>query len=258
MTDKAQQELQARQTNEVAATNDAGTIMTVISRAASDPETDVTKLERLLDMYERIDRDNARKQFWADFAEMQQNMPVITERGEIKVKGQLQSSYAKFEDIQKAVRPILKDYGFAMSFSLDSSSGMIAVTGRLAHRAGHVEETTFTLPPDTSGNKNQIQSYGSAQSYAQRYATIALLNIETRGMDDDGGSAVGPEPITQQQASEITDLLDSTGSDEQRFLKWVFGGRVPENASVSDIPQTMYQRCVTKLQEKLKQQGGEQ
>ena len=63
------------------------------------------------------------------------------------------------------------------------------ITAILSHREGHSEETTLTLDADKSGSKNAVQAVGSSISYGQRYAAVALLNITTRGMDDDGENA---------------------------------------------------------------------
>ena len=59
-------------------TADATSIMAVISRAASDPQTDVGKLERLTALYERIVANTAKAAFTAALSEMQPELPVIT------------------------------------------------------------------------------------------------------------------------------------------------------------------------------------
>lgn len=164
-------------------------IISVIERAATNPEVDIDKMERLLSMHERITERDAKSAFSSAMAEMQGDLPTISERGEIKVNGQLRSKYARFEDINEAVRPVLKHYGFAVSFKTHTDSQTISVTGILSHRQGHSEETTMQLPADLSGSKNTVQSVGSSVSYGKRYVLQALLNITTSGEDDDGQTA---------------------------------------------------------------------
>lgn len=161
-------------------------IISVIERAATNPDVDIDKMERLLDMQERIMERNAKSAFSAAMAQLQGELPTISEKGEIKVKGELRSRYARFEDINQAVRPIMQKYGFAVSFKVDTSDNFIRVTGVLSHREGHSEETTMQLPADMSGSKNTVQSVGSSVSYGKRYVLQALLNITTSGEDDDG------------------------------------------------------------------------
>ncbi|WP_409524602.1 ERF family protein [Pseudomonas sp.] len=63
------------------------------------------------------------------------------------------------------------------------------------------------LPLDTSGSKNAVQAVGSSTSYGKRYVMSALLNLTTRGEDDDG-HAVPTANVTSVQAAGITALLD--------------------------------------------------
>ena len=162
-------------------------VMLVIERVASNPDADIAKLERLIELKRTIDMDRARGEFFAAFAEMQGEIPEVTEKGEIKVEGSVRSRFAKNEDIQRVVKPILRRHGFALSFRNEWMADMKAlkVIGILSHRSGHSERDEFIAAADTSGSKNAIQALGSTRSYGQRYTTIALLNIATRE-DDDG------------------------------------------------------------------------
>src|SRR5260221_14458605 len=118
-------------TRELELPRDLAMYAQVIERAASNPDVDVDKLERLLNMQERILSKQAEIAFNAAFAEMQAEMPEITERGEIKVNGQVRSRYAKFEDINEAVKPTLKLHGFAITFKTQTDKNSVTVTGIL-------------------------------------------------------------------------------------------------------------------------------
>lgn len=169
--------------------SESASLMEVINRAATDPNVDVDKMERLLGMYERISERNAKVAFHTALAEMQPQLPIITERGAIKHGNKVISNYALWEDINEAIRPVLHGHGFALSFRTARDNQQVTVTAILSHREGHVEETTLTLDADNSGSKNAVQAVGSSISYGQRYAAIALLNITTQGRDDDGEKA---------------------------------------------------------------------
>lgn len=187
----------------------SASLMDVIGRAAADPNTDVDKLERLLGMYERITAQKAKASFTAALAEVQPKLPVIEEHGGIKDRaGNVQSTYAKWEDIADAIRPALHEHGFALSFRVVTTP-KVAVTGVLSHRDGHSEETTMELPVDGSGSKNDVQAVGSSFSYGKRYTAIALLNITSRAKvdrDDDGRGAgmsvAGQDAITAINMAE--------------------------------------------------------
>lgn len=175
--------------------SETAAVLTVIERAASNKDVDIEKLERLLAMQERILARNAESAFNSAMAQMQSELPTVTQRGQIVVNGQVRSLYAKFEDINEAVKPILQKHGFAVSFKTDTSGGTVKVTGVLTHREGHREQTEMLLPVDVSGSKNPVQAVGSSVSYGKRYVLEALLNLTSRGQDDDGRTATtNPDP----------------------------------------------------------------
>jgi hypothetical protein len=189
--------------------SDSAAIFQIIERAARDPNVDIDKMQRLMEMHERMQASRAKASYAAALADMQPNLPVIDERG----KGHNDVSYALWEDISEAIRPVLQQHGFALSFRTGREGDKITVTAVLSHRDGHSEETTMLLPIDGSGNKNAVQAVGSSTSYGKRYSACALLNIASRGEDDDGktggGKAVEPtEPPKKSSAS-----LKRTGPD---------------------------------------------
>lgn len=220
-------------------TGEAASLMEVISRAAADPNTDVEKLERLMAMYERINDRSAKAAYFAALSEMQDELPSIGERGEIKI-GNASQKYALWEDINKAIKPILTKHGFALSFRTGQQDTKIAVTGVLSHRAGHSEETTIHLPSDTSGSKNAVQAVGSSTSYGKRYTTAALLNLTSGGEDDDGKLAGGGF-VTADQAQTLRELITRTKANIEGFCKHFKIEAVPE------LPASKYKTAVEML-----------
>lgn len=195
------------QAGQIASISESATILQVIQRAAADPACDIEKMERLMAMHERMQARNAETEFNANMAAMQCEIPAIVERGKISVNDSVRSYYAKLEDIVETVRPIMKTYGFAVSFRIETTERGVAVTGILMHRSGHREQTTMLLPHDTSGSKNVVQGMGSSVSYGKRYVLCALLNITTKDEDDDGTAAQQQPVVTKFQAKQLAELL---------------------------------------------------
>ena len=167
-----------------------GPMLPMIERLAALPDFDVAKLEKLLDMQERILDRQAEAAFNAAFAELQADIPTLTERA----RGD-KWKYAPLEDIVEVIRPILKKHGFSINFRTEwPDKQTVKVVGILTHREGHSRESAFMSAADTSGSKNAIQALGSAVQYGRRYTTTDLLNITTRGGDNDGASVGLPEP----------------------------------------------------------------
>lgn len=189
----------------------SGGLLAVIERAARDPSVDMDKMERLLEMQERVHARHAKAAFSEALATLQPDLPIITERGKIIVREKTNSgkrdgdilqetSYALWEDINEAVRPLLAEHGFSLSFRTGMhTDGRVTVTGVLSHRLGHSEETMIILPHDSSGSKNAVQAIGSSTSYGKRYTAMALLNITSKGEDDDG---IGATPVVHEKPTD--------------------------------------------------------
>lgn len=207
----------------VAPVSTDNSIMAVISRAAADPSCDIDKLERLMAMHERMQARDAQAEFNASMAAMQSDIPSIAERGAIVVNGQKRSDYATFEDINDVIKPIMQQHGFAITFKVENVAAGLSVTGILMHRAGHRESTTMLLPLDTSGSKNAVQAVGSSTSYGKRYVMSALLNLTTRGEDDDGHAAVPSATVTTIQARQLQTLLDKCSDKAKEAFAGMYG-----------------------------------
>ena len=185
------------------------TIINIINNATSNKDIDVEKLEKLIELKEKHDIKESIKMFYSDFSKMQSDIPPIEKDSEIKIHNRVQSKYASIDAINKVIRPILKLYGFAISFRIHVEDKSLKAIAILSHKEGHSEESTFTVPFDSSGNKNAVQAIGSAATYAKRYAICALLNISYGEEDDDGNSAISKNYlITEAQQKRIALLLN--------------------------------------------------
>ena len=212
--------------------------LSVLERMCIDPRVDAAKLKLLVEM-QHVEQDRqAKRAFIAAFARMQPRLPDIPRRGKLMAKGgqTVQSYYELLEDIQSATKPVLAKCGFAMSYRTewpeglaeqpgDESGGragvgvrLIRIVGILAHRDGHERESTFLTSADTSGNKNKIQSEGSAVTYGRRYTARDLLNLTLVGLgSDDGGQGQPRVRAEQPSPSEGYDdwLLSMSNATEE-------------------------------------------
>lgn len=246
------QEIATRDETQVVAA-DAGTIMAVISRAAADPAVNVEKLERLTALYERIKANEAKATYMAALSDMQPRLPVVERRGRITIRDKsptpkiIQSTpYALWDDINEALRPMLHEYGFTLSFRTGvAADGRLTVTGVLGHRAGHQEETTMTLAHDSSGSKNNVQAVGSSVSYGKRYTATALLNLTFRDEDDDGKAGGDAPTITDEQLKHLRSVIAEVDANEASFVKYLNVDKL------SDLPAADYDRAIAALGKKM-------
>jgi hypothetical protein len=230
-------------------TSESSALISMIERAARDPSVDIDKMERLMKMHEAALARTAKASYDASLAAMQPVLPVIGERGTIKDRnGNVQSTYALWEDINEAIKPVLASHGFALSFRSGQQEGKIVVTGILSHRDGHREETTMHLPVDATGSKNAVQAVGSSTSYGKRYTASALLNLTSRGEDDDG-KAGGAKLISEEQAGELVAMIQDIGGAKHEALKKGFLKYMKVDA-IADIPEAKYADAVAALNAK--------
>jgi hypothetical protein len=190
-----------------------GGILGVIERASRDPSVNVEHMERLLKMYREERSEQAKVYFDDAMSLMQPEMPTIKERGKAIVQGSVRYTYALWEDMNEQIKPVLAKHGFSITFRTDFKEG-ISVTGVLAHKAGHREETSILLPADVSGSKNAVQAVASTVSYGKRYTAGLLLNLTTHGEDDDAYRAA-PQP---QHGRPMDGVWESMDDDVQAWL----------------------------------------
>jgi hypothetical protein len=234
-------------------------IIDAIINAAANPKVDLEKMKGLIAMRDHMEALAAKVAFDENLSLLQAELPVIPRRGLIEVlkkdertgerTGRLQQStpYALWEDIAETIKPILSKYGFSLSFRTPHDpSGKISVTGILA-RGGHREETTLPFQHDSTGSKNAAQAIVSAVSYGKRTVAGMLLNIITRGEDDDGKRTGDvPNMISTEQLAELMGMANEAGADKERFCNMM------KVASFADIPALRFDEAKAQLERKLR------
>ena len=218
-------------------------------RLLTDPNISAEKTQILLTMQKEIMAESRREQFQAAFAEMSVRLPHIDKRGLVRLEkdGRLLGTYryAKWEDMDEVIRPIMHEFGFSLTFaSRIDDKGQILV-GKLMHRAGHFEISERRLEPDPGPGRNKLQAEGSGLSYAKRYLGEGLLNLVRKDMDDDG-IAAGLTPLDERQLKELTQLLTDTKTAPETFMKMFVTGC----ETIADIPSRDFVRLKNALEAK--------
>ena len=221
------------------ATIEENSIINVIAKAASDPNCDVAKLEKLLDMQERVMGKQAENDYNIAMAELQPKIPQIE-----RTRKADKSKYAPYEEIDRILRPLYTEAGFSISFNSRIEGDKMLYTATVSHKGGHSKTADIVLPADTSGSKNAIQAMGSTTSYAKRYLLSMLFNVVTANEDNDGN-----QPLPNEDAVEIDLLITQTKTDKVKFLKWLGAD------SVMSIPQKDFLKARNALKDKLKKAG---
>ena len=225
-----------------ASADDVSPMISMIERVAMDPNASIEKLERMMDLRDRLQAESAKAAFSAAFAEASSAFPSIPLNG----TGDKGKKYALLKDIIAKTRPILSQHGLALSFGVETHPDRVIVTAELMHVAGYSKSTTMELPRDQSGSKNAVQAIGSSQTYGQRYTAQAILGLALSDDDDDGAATSARNTITADQFFELKTLLDETGSDEAKFCAFL---RAP---NLEELPASQFGTALAALRKKAK------
>jgi len=208
---------------------------------------DLDKVEKLLILQERWEKNEARKAYHEAMANFKANPPKIGKDKKVGYKttaGQVGYSHASLYNVTDKINSELSKHGLSASWTTKQNGG-VTVTCKITHVKGHSEETTLTAQPDASGSKNSIQALGSTITYLCRYSLLCLTGLATKDQDDDG-KATTVEVINDKQKGQVLDYIAETGVDIERFCK-AFGIK-----EVEQLPKTRFKEAITALQKKAK------
>lgn len=200
----------------------ADPFLTLIERAASNPDFDITKMQALRDMRDQELSRLAKQAYALDYTLMAPKLPKVVKT---KKNKQTDSMYAAIEDINLTVNPILEAHGFAtMTKIKNQTKEDVTIEAILLHCGGHSESTEITFPLDRAGiagtvNKTAVHAISSSITYGKRVAICALLNIST-GDDKDGNSQTEEVSPTTTQRNAMFKFFDQFNENQkERFIK---------------------------------------
>lgn len=226
----------------------------LVERLATDPSVDVAKLRDMMEMRKDLRAEAARMSYEDAFIDMQPHLPSIDKTGRIIIDetdetnektGEkiVVSQYAKWENINDVITPILHQHGFSLRFDFERDQAHLTTLAILTHRGGH--QTTTRSPPlpiDNTGGKNNTQGWGSTSSYGKRYAATAALNIRSHDIADNDGATPDtaglPKTISPEHAADLSDRLLAAEANIPKFCKY-FGV-----ARISDLSPKDYERAI--------------
>jgi ERF superfamily len=245
------------------ASDSPSTVLVLIEKVALDPHADVEKLERMMEMYERLKAKEAQLAYNAAKGRILKrlvginivkNRSVLPEidKGTPK-KGVLEAfKYAPLEEIDKHLRPLLAEVDMDLSYSAEpGEGGDILIRGRLKHLpGGHYEDFFMPAPPDTTGGKSNVQAVGSTNSFLRRYIACNIFNIVVVGDDDEGIGGT----IDEAQTKTILELLRKAKGGV-KFLKYMKAQSVEEagslEAAIATIAARDYRKAISTLEEQI-------
>lgn len=228
---KKKTELQARPaSNEIAIpqSNDPTIAMIqVIERAAVNPDVDIDKMERLMNMQERMINRNAEIEFNESMAAVQSEVGFISADLD---NSQTRSRYASYNQMNNALRPVYTKHSFALSFNSEprTEKNMMAVICYVTHKGGHTRKYVIDMPADGKGAKGNdvmttTHAAGAASSYGMRYLLKMIFNISVGEEDTDGNmpQAETIVYISDEQVNTLHAKITENNVNEKGFYNWM-------------------------------------
>lgn len=205
---------------------------------AIEKGADLEKLEKLMDLQQRWEANQARKAYSEAMAAFKANPPEIEKDKKVSY-GTTKYNHASLGNVTDKINSALSSHGLSAGWLTKQDGNSVTVTCRISHIMGHSEETSLTAANDTSGAKNAIQALGSTISYLERYTILALTGLATHEMDTDGSDTA--EHISENQLSQIMDFIDAKGVDKTKFLQYM------KCESIETIPAIDFNKAIASL-----------
>jgi len=220
-------------------TTPANMISLAVSQGA-----DLEKLEKLLELQEKWERNEARKEYNKAMSSFKSNPPKIDKDrrvGYSTSKGKVGYSHASLYNVVEKITAELSKHGLSASWRTQQN-GKIVVTCRISHNMGHYEETSISADADVSGSKNSIQAIGSTITYLQRYSLLCLTGLATYEQDNDGNTE--EEKLDENKVSILNNLIKELSVDKAKFLEFM------SVEKIEDIPQSQFGKAKIALEAK--------
>jgi len=227
--------------------SESAALIHLIERLARDPAADLDKMQKLLEMRERIVAQEALTRFNDAMSAAQSEMTRVSADSS---NPQTRSRYASFAAIDRALRPIYTKHGFNISFDTgdEAPENCVRVLAFVA-AGGHNRTYHLDMPADGKGARGndvmtKTHATMSAVTYGRRGLLKMIFNIAEG--DDDDGNAAASDTISEKQYEELQSLIVETGTNIQIFCKHY---RIDK---VQDLPAILFEQAKNALERKAK------
>lgn len=157
------------------------------------------------------------------------------------------SKYADLTAVIEAIKPALINHGLFFTQHPEPTERGVTVETVLHHAGGdHLSLGKLFVP----ANKNDAQGFGSALTYARRYALVTAFGVPVE--DDDGNAAAkssktdpAAEKISHEQHTELELLIPAAKLTPAQFNQ-TFGIK-----RVGDLPAARFDEAKERLNDRM-------
>jgi len=210
---------------------------------------DMEKLEKLMGLQERWEKNEARKAYARAMAAFKANPPEILKTNHVSYQNSknqiVEWDHAVLGEIADAIIKAMSPCGLYHRWDMEQpEKDIVKTTCIITHELGHSESTSMQGPPDTSGGKDTLKAVASTNTLLQRLTLLALTGLAAKGLDNEGGNMDPVEYITEGEKANLEALRTEVKANGKKLLEWL---RVEK---IEDLPRKKYEMAVKHLESK--------
>lgn len=157
---------------------------------------DLDRLQKLMDLQERWEANQARRAFAEAMTAFKANAPKLIKNRHVKYAnskgGFTEYDHATHDEVTDKIAATLVQHNLSHRWNVEQPTpDSVRVTCTITHVLGHSESVSMLSAPDASGGKNSIQAVASAVTYLQRYTLLAATGMSSSDLaaaDNDGAT----------------------------------------------------------------------
>lgn len=213
------------------------TPMDMLSMAVSQG-ADLDKLQKLMDLQERWEANQAKNAFVVALNAFKMDPPSLTKNKHVSFTNsagkKTEYDHATLDQVSLGIGKALSIHGLSHRWNVEQNEkGRIKVTCILTHALGHSESVSLEGGSDESGGKNAIQGIGSTVAYLERYTLLAATGMAVQDQDDDGNGPSSNAVEFVMQAKDRDEAIERFGVEyklagqakNQRLQRELIGAR---------------------------------
>lgn len=200
--------------------------LAMMREALTNPDVNPDKARAMFALMRDVERDQQQAEFNRSKIAAMREMPAIYKRG---LNSHLNTRYAKFEDLHRAIMPVLARHNLTLEFRVGSEGRDVTVQPIVRHDNGHVDEGGVMRSPPVEGKGlNIAQSQAIALAYLKRHAFKATFNIIEDDEDQDGGPPRDGDLLNDRQQRLLIEAQEAADAGE--YAGWFARQTVKDKA----------------------------
>lgn len=187
---------------------------------------DIAKIEKLMELQERWEKNQARKAYVAAMAAFKANPPTIVKNKHVsyplKTGGRTEYNHATHDEVTNKIIVAMAPHGLSHNWSVRQADGFVFVKCTVTHELGYSESVELFGPPDTSGTKSPIQAIASTVTLLQRYTLISVTGLtseEIAQAESDGRVEQQQSPAPEGYETWAADLAAVVDEGRERLME---------------------------------------